>query len=154
MEKLNELIAELCPHGVPYYPISELGTLTRGKRFVHADAVDEGIPCIHYGELYTYYGIATEKTKLINDYIVDKGVPEVAGETKTVEVEVFAKTEERRERMAKPIIGEKSRPPILRGIFEKSFKKGSQIAAKNCPIGDQLCWGIQLIKILIRQRVE
>lgn len=63
MEKLNELIAELCPHGVPYYPISELGTLTRGKRFVHADAVDEGIPCIHYGELYTYYGIATEKTK-------------------------------------------------------------------------------------------
>lgn len=37
-------------------PISSLGQLTRGKRFVHADAVDVGVPCIHYGELYTYYG--------------------------------------------------------------------------------------------------
>ena len=37
--------------------LSEIGTLTRGKRFVHADAVEEGIACIHYGELYTYYGV-------------------------------------------------------------------------------------------------
>ena len=37
--------------------ISELGSLTRGKRFVHADTVEQGIPCIHYGELYTYYGV-------------------------------------------------------------------------------------------------
>lgn len=63
MGNLQELINRLCPNGVPYLPISEIGTLTRGKRFVHADAVDDGIPCIHYGELYTYYGIATEQTK-------------------------------------------------------------------------------------------
>ena len=37
-------------------PLSSLGQLTRGKRFVHADAVDNGVPCIHYGELYTFYG--------------------------------------------------------------------------------------------------
>ena len=37
-------------------PLSSLGKLTRGKRFVHADAVEDGVPCIHYGELYTYYG--------------------------------------------------------------------------------------------------
>ncbi len=63
MSRLNKLISELCPTGVPRIPISELGTLSRGKRFVHADAVKEGIPCIHYGELYTYYGISTESTK-------------------------------------------------------------------------------------------
>lgn len=44
-------------------PISELGTLTRGKRFVHADATDEGVPCIHYGELYTYYGVHADVVK-------------------------------------------------------------------------------------------
>ena len=38
-------------------PLASLGTLTRGKRFVHADVTDEGVPCIHYGELYTYYGV-------------------------------------------------------------------------------------------------
>lgn len=63
MSRLEELIAELCPDGVPFIPISEIGTLRRGKRFVHADAVDKGIPCIHYGELYTYYGISTVTTK-------------------------------------------------------------------------------------------
>lgn len=43
--------------------LSELGTLTRGKRFVHADAVEAGIPCVHYGELYTYYGPVTSEVK-------------------------------------------------------------------------------------------
>ncbi len=49
--------------GSKIIPLAKAGTLTRGKRFVHADAVDEGVPCIHYGELYTYYGIWTEKAK-------------------------------------------------------------------------------------------
>lgn len=35
----------------------------RGKRFVKADAVEDGIPCIHYGEIYTHYGIYTVETK-------------------------------------------------------------------------------------------
>ena len=38
--------------------LSELGLLQRGKRFVHADAVESGgVACIHYGELYTYYRV-------------------------------------------------------------------------------------------------
>lgn len=73
MGKLQELIAVFCPEGVPRVPISELGSLTRGKRFVHADAVNDGIPCIHYGELYTYYGIATHDTKSFVRYeLLDK----------------------------------------------------------------------------------
>ena len=43
--------------------LSSLGTLIRGKRFVHADATDGGVPCIHYGELYTYYGVYTDIAK-------------------------------------------------------------------------------------------
>lgn len=64
MSNLEELIERLCPDGVEYKKIGEIGTLTRGKRFVHADAVeDNGIPCIHYGELYTYYGVTTYDIK-------------------------------------------------------------------------------------------
>lgn len=63
MSRLNQLIRELCPNGVELKAISEIGTLTRGKRFVHADSTVEGIPCIHYGEIYTFYGIYTKSVK-------------------------------------------------------------------------------------------
>ena len=43
--------------------ISDLGVMTRGKRFVKADAVEKGVPCIHYGELYTHYGVWAKETK-------------------------------------------------------------------------------------------
>ena len=51
---LNKLFADLKCEAVP---LASIGTLTRGKRFVHADAVEEGLPCIHYGELYTHYRV-------------------------------------------------------------------------------------------------
>ena len=43
--------------------LSELGTLQRGKRFVKADSVVQGFPCIHYGELYTHYGVWATESK-------------------------------------------------------------------------------------------
>lgn len=43
--------------------LESIGTLTRGKRFVHADVADTGVPCIHYGELYTYYGVHADTVK-------------------------------------------------------------------------------------------
>lgn len=46
-----------------YVSLDSIGKLTRGKRFVHADATEEGIPCIHYGELYTFYGVHANKAK-------------------------------------------------------------------------------------------
>ena len=42
--------------------LDELGTFTRGRRFVRTDIVPEGVPCIHYGDMYTYYGISAEET--------------------------------------------------------------------------------------------
>ena len=53
--------------------MGEIGTFERGRRFVHADDRDEGIPCIHYGELYTHYGIWADKVKThINPDITTK----------------------------------------------------------------------------------
>ena len=42
--------------------LDELGKFTRGRRFVRTDIVPEGIPCIHYGDMYTYYGVSAEET--------------------------------------------------------------------------------------------
>lgn len=44
-------------------PLSKHGNFIRGKRFVRTDIVDEGQPCIHYGDMYTYYGLCTDKAK-------------------------------------------------------------------------------------------
>lgn len=36
--------------------LNEIGGFQRGKRFVKDDMILEGVPCIHYGEMYTHYG--------------------------------------------------------------------------------------------------
>lgn len=50
-------------HGVKQEPLGALGKFERGKRFVKSDMVADGVPCIHYGEMYTHYGIWSKKTK-------------------------------------------------------------------------------------------
>ena len=42
---------------VEWKPLNELGEFIRGKRFTKADYADEGISVIHYGEIYTRYGV-------------------------------------------------------------------------------------------------
>lgn len=48
--------------GVHRVPMGELGEFIRGRRFTKDDVVDDGIPSIHYGEIYTHYGVATTST--------------------------------------------------------------------------------------------
>ncbi len=43
-------------------PMGELGRFIRGRRFTKADVVEVGIPSIHYGEIYTHYGVAAHST--------------------------------------------------------------------------------------------
>ena len=62
MSKLDELIAELCPDGVEYKPLSEIATITRGGNLQKKDFTESGVPCIHYGQIYTKYGLFTDKT--------------------------------------------------------------------------------------------
>lgn len=54
---------------VEWKPLSELGEFIRGKRFTKADYVDDGISVIHYGEIYTRYGVFTDRafSKVRND---------------------------------------------------------------------------------------
>lgn len=47
--------------GVRWVPMGEAGTFFRGKRFTKSDYVEGGIPCIHYGEIYTEFGPSTDK---------------------------------------------------------------------------------------------
>ncbi|OLO50520.1 restriction endonuclease [Actinomyces oris] len=56
---LNELLSFKGDPNTPWRPLAQLGTFHRGKRFVKTDYSDYGIPCIHYGEIYTRYGVST-----------------------------------------------------------------------------------------------
>lgn len=44
---------------VEWTPLGEIGEFIRGKRFTKADYVEDGIDAIHYGEIYTRYGVST-----------------------------------------------------------------------------------------------
>ena len=44
-------------------PLGVIGEFQRGKRFVKDDMIAQGIPCIHYGEMYTYYGTWANNSK-------------------------------------------------------------------------------------------
>lgn len=62
MTKLEELIQELCPDGVEYKPLGDIATISRGGSFQKKDYTENGVPCIHYGQIYMYYGLFAEKT--------------------------------------------------------------------------------------------
>ena len=47
---------------IEWKKMGEIGTFIRGKRFVRTDIMDQGVPCIHYGDMYTYYGLYTDNT--------------------------------------------------------------------------------------------
>lgn len=47
---------------IQWKKMGEIGTFIRGKRFVRTDIMEQGVPCIHYGDMYTYYGLYTDKT--------------------------------------------------------------------------------------------
>ncbi len=62
MSKLEELIQELCPNGVEYKTLGEIATIARGGNFQKKDYCEVGVPCIHYGQIYTQYGLFTDST--------------------------------------------------------------------------------------------
>lgn len=60
LEKLHEVKVE-------WKALGDIGSFTRGKRFVKTDMTSEGVPCIHYGEMYTHYGVWAEESKSFLD---------------------------------------------------------------------------------------
>lgn len=47
---------------VRWAAMAEVGEFIRGRRFTKADYVEDGVACIHYGDIYTQYGTATTET--------------------------------------------------------------------------------------------
>jgi type I restriction enzyme, S subunit len=62
VSRLDDLIKQVCPDGVPIMALGDIGTIQRGKRFVKSDVVSDGVPCIHYGEIYTKYGVSAAES--------------------------------------------------------------------------------------------
>lgn len=57
---------------VEWRTLDEIGEFIRGKRFTKADYVDQGIPVIHYGEIYTHYGVfAHEALSMVRSDMAD-----------------------------------------------------------------------------------
>lgn len=60
---------------VKHLPMDDenVGEFVRGKRFVKTDMISEGVPCIHYGEMYTHYDTWANKTKsFVSKELVEK----------------------------------------------------------------------------------
>ena len=62
MSRLEELIQQLCPDGVEYRELGVVATIIRGGNFQKKDFVEEGFPCIHYGQIYTKYDLFVNST--------------------------------------------------------------------------------------------
>lgn len=56
MEKLLDGV------GVEWLPLGEIGKLVRGNGLPKTDFTENGVPAIHYGQIYTYYGNETVQT--------------------------------------------------------------------------------------------
>ena len=78
MSKLSRLLNELCPEGVEYKTLGEIASIRRGGNFQKKHYVSNGIPCIHYGQIYTKYNLFVNE---IDSYID----PEVAKKQKFAE---------------------------------------------------------------------
>lgn len=63
MSKLSYIEKLLDGAEVVWLPLGEAGTFSRGNGLQKKDFNDSGVGCIHYGQIYTHYGIAAEQTK-------------------------------------------------------------------------------------------
>lgn len=58
-EEIDAIVTDLAgwdARDVRRAPMGEVGEFIRGRRFTKSDIVDDGVPCINFGEIYTRYG--------------------------------------------------------------------------------------------------
>lgn len=73
MSRIDELIAELCPEGVGFKTLGEVGEFIRGNGLQKSDLKETGTGAIHYGQIHTYYGIwATETKSFVGEPLASK----------------------------------------------------------------------------------
>lgn len=60
-------------NNVPRKTLGEVGEITKGVGIQKSNFVANGYPCIHYGQIHTYYGLSATKTKsFIRKELYDK----------------------------------------------------------------------------------
>lgn len=74
---LPEITEEEIPFEIPesweWVRVGEIGSLTRGSGIKRTEVIEDGYPCIRYGELYTTYRTKFEKTvSFVNKELFDK----------------------------------------------------------------------------------
>ena len=58
-----------------YAPVKlgDIATISRGGNFQKKDYVEKGKPCIHYGQMYTHFGVYTDRTlTYVSQEVFDK----------------------------------------------------------------------------------
>ena len=62
MSRIDDLLKELAPGGVPVRLLGDFAELIRGNGMPKVDLTDAGVGAIHYGQIYTRYGAWTTST--------------------------------------------------------------------------------------------
>lgn len=98
MSRIAELIEELCPNGVVHLSMGATGTFTRGNGIQKKDFLEQGFPAIHYGQIFTRYGLWASETYIF----IDKAVASKSKLAQPGDV-VIATTSENDEDLAKAV---------------------------------------------------
>ena len=60
-------------NNVTWKPLGEVAKIVRGGNFQKKDFVENGKPCIHYGQMYTHFGVHADKTlTFVNEEVFAK----------------------------------------------------------------------------------
>ena len=79
--------------------LGDIGSIVRGNGLQKKDFTEDGVGCIHYGQIYTKYGIATEKTISF----VEESLAEKLRKVKKGDI-IFAVTSENIEDLCKCVV--------------------------------------------------
>ena len=73
MSRIDELIAELCPDGVEFKALGEVGEFVRGNGIQKSDLKETGVGAIHYGQIHTHYNTwATDTKSFVSESLAAK----------------------------------------------------------------------------------
>lgn len=73
MEYYRENLLSFDGEEVEWKSIKDIGRIVRGNGLQKKDFTDEGVGCIHYGQIYTRFGLSTDKTlTFVDSKLADK----------------------------------------------------------------------------------
>lgn len=149
MSGIDEMVQRLCPDGVEYKKLGDIGTFTRGSGIQKKDFVEDGKPCIHYGQIYTRYGMtASETISLISGEQYAKSKKAEPGDI------VFAITSENMEDVCTPLVWEGDVPVAISGHSCAFHTSENSRYVAYCVLGEQfqaqkpkIARGIKVIEV-------